>query len=420
MSRKISKLTRLALATAITASTVLGSAVLASSAHAVGTSSVGGDISRSEIIARAQSWVDAEVPYSQTAYRTDSNGTYRTDCSGLVSMAWHINTAGTNSGFTTWTLPDYATRLGSLDDLRPGDALDNISEHVVLFTGWADAAHTRANIIEEAKRGTNARVSSYSRSYIVSGGFQPYRYDHTVEGGSGTPSVPAQKVMSWYLSDNAGSGVSTRPEFGFGNTPMVPLAGDFDGDGKDTQASYDPTTSTFYLANSGSTAQATLVFGNPGNRPVLGRWDGTTSQIGVYMPDTGKFYLRHDNGDVTSFAFGNGGDWRPIAGDWDGNGTVTVGLYDPATSTFYLRNSNTEGPADQTITFGNSDSIPLAGDWDHTGHTNIGVYMPANRTFYFRHDNGTVTSVTYGDAGDTPVTGDWDGDGRDTQGIIHS
>ncbi|MFD3557349.1 transglycosylase family protein [Streptomyces goshikiensis] len=238
--------------------------------------------------------------------------------------------------------------------------------------------------------------------------------------GPVTPPQPPVKALSWYLSDSAGSNVSTRPAFGFGNTPMVPLAGDFDGDGKDTQAAYDPTTSTFYLANSGSTAQATLAFGNPGNRPVLGRWDGTTSQIGVYMPDTGKFYLRHDNGTVTSFAFGNGGDWRPIAGDWDGNGTVTVGLYDPATSTFYLRNSNTEGPADQTITFGNTDSIPLAGDWDHTGHTNIGVYMPANRTFYFRHDDGTVTSVAYGDNGDTPITGDWNGDGHTTQGIIHA
>jgi len=29
------------------------------------------------------------------------------------------------------------------------------------------------------------------------------------------------KELGWYLSDNAGSGVSTRPEFGFGNTPMV-------------------------------------------------------------------------------------------------------------------------------------------------------------------------------------------------------
>ncbi|MFG3227341.1 hypothetical protein ACGF07_21480 [Kitasatospora sp. NPDC048194] len=420
MSRKTSKLTRLALAAALTAGSVFGSAALASSAHAVGSSSVGGDISRSEIIARAQSWIDEQVPYSQASYKTDSNGTYRQDCSGLVSMAWHIDVSGTNYGFTTGTLPRYATQLGSLDDLRPGDAIDNISQHVVLFTGWADAGHTRANIIEESRPGTLAHATTYARSYLVSGGYYPYRYNHTVENNPGTPPAPTQKVMTWYLSDSAGSSVATRAPFGFGNTPMVPLAGDFDGDGTDTQAAYDPTTSTFYLANSGSTAQSTIVFGNPGNRPVLGRWDGGTSQLGVYMPDTGKFYLRHANGEVTSFAFGNGGDWRPVAGDWDGNGTVTVGLYDPATSTFYLRNSNTAGSADQTITFGNPNSIPVTGDWDRTGHTNIGVYMPDNHTFYLRHDDGTVTATPYGDAGDTPITGDWNGDGYTTQGVIHS
>ncbi|MFG3227342.1 transglycosylase family protein [Kitasatospora sp. NPDC048194] len=238
--------------------------------------------------------------------------------------------------------------------------------------------------------------------------------------GPVTPPQPQVKALTWYLSDSAGSSVATRAPFGFGNTPMVPLAGDFDGDGTDTQAAYDPTTSTFYLANSGSTAQSTIVFGNPGNRPVLGRWDGGTSQLGVYMPDTGKFYLRHANGEVTSFAFGNGGDWRPVAGDWDGNGTVTVGLYDPATSTFYLRNSNTAGSADQTITFGNPNSIPVTGDWDRTGHTNVGVYMPDNHTFYLRHDDGTVTATPYGDAGDTPITGDWNGDGYTTQGIVQA
>ncbi|MFD0273707.1 transglycosylase family protein [Kitasatospora sp. NPDC127111] len=238
--------------------------------------------------------------------------------------------------------------------------------------------------------------------------------------GPVTPPKPQPKALTWYLSDDAASSAATRPAFGFGNTPMVPLAGDFDGDGTDTQAAYDPTTSTFYLANAGSAAQSSLVFGNPGSRPVLGRWDGTTSQLGVYMPDSGKFHLRHDNGEVTSFAFGNGGDWRPVAGDWDGDGTVTVGLYDPATSTFYLRDSNTAGAADRTVTFGNPHGVPLAGDWDHSGHTDIGVYLPDNHTFYFRHDDGTVTSVSYGNTGDTPVTGDWNGDGHATQGVVHS
>ncbi|MFB6691502.1 hypothetical protein ACFCX3_13310 [Streptomyces virginiae] len=412
------KIARLAVVAALTASTVLGSAALTTSTQAVGVSSVGGDITRSEILARAQSWVDARVPYSQSAYRTDDNGTYRQDCSGLISMAWHISVSGTNYGATTWTLPNYAIRLGSLDDLQPGDAIDNISQHVVLFTGWADSAHTKANIIEEPRPGLTARATTYSRSYLVSNGYQPYRYKRTVD--STTPAAPAPKTMSWYLSDSAGSSTATRSSFDYGSTPLVPLAGDFDGNGTDTQAAYDPTTSTFYLANSGSTAQATLVYGNPGFLPVLGRWDGSTDQIGVYQPDNGTFHLRQSDGQTVSFTFGNGGNWKPIAGDWDGNGTETVGLYDPDTSTFYLRNSLTQGGADETVTFGNANSVPISGDWDHTGRTNIGVYMPDNRTFYFRHDDGSVTSTTYGSAGDIPVAGDWNGDGYATQGVVHS
>ncbi|MGW6691987.1 transglycosylase family protein [Streptomyces sp. NPDC054961] len=232
--------------------------------------------------------------------------------------------------------------------------------------------------------------------------------------------TPIPKTLKWYLSDSATSGSSTRATFGYGDTPMVPIVGDFDGNGTDTQSTYDPTTSKFYLTNSGSTAQSTMTFGNPGNRPVLGRWDGGTDQLGVYMPDTGKFYLRHTDGTITSFAFGNGGNWAPIAGDWDGNGTETVGLYNPDTSTFYLRNSLTAGGADTTITLGNPNSIPIAGDWDHTGRTNIGVYIPDNHTFYFRHTDGTITSIAYGDTGDTPVAGDWNGDGYTTQGVVHS
>src|SRR4051812_37995954 len=45
-------------------------------------------ISRAEIIARAQTWVAAQVPYSQDDYY----GGYRTDCSGYVSMA--LKTSG--------------------------------------------------------------------------------------------------------------------------------------------------------------------------------------------------------------------------------------------------------------------------------------------------------------------------------------
>lgn len=90
-----------------------------------GDSSAGGSISRAEVIARAQSWVDAGVPYSMTSYRTDANGKYRTDCSGFVSMAWHLDSSsGNNWGETTGTLLNYTSSIAK-ESLKPGDVLLN-------------------------------------------------------------------------------------------------------------------------------------------------------------------------------------------------------------------------------------------------------------------------------------------------------
>ncbi|MFF2625150.1 hypothetical protein ACFVUN_05160, partial [Kitasatospora griseola] len=164
----------------------------------VASSSVNGAISRDEVIARAQSWVDQGVPYSQTSHWTDSNGTYRQDCSGFISMAWHLSTAGTNYGETTYTLPNFATQLGSYDDLKPGDMLDNIDTHVVLFKGWADSGHTVATVMEEAHTGTNARISSRTRSELTSGNFKPYRYNNIVD----TAPAPLSHSSSTVVDQN--------------------------------------------------------------------------------------------------------------------------------------------------------------------------------------------------------------------------
>jgi hypothetical protein len=63
----------------------------AGAAHA---SSVGGSITRSEVIARAQYWLDrGDTWYSLDQADAISDGTggaYRPDCSGFVSMAWHL------------------------------------------------------------------------------------------------------------------------------------------------------------------------------------------------------------------------------------------------------------------------------------------------------------------------------------------
>ncbi|MER8188555.1 hypothetical protein [Kitasatospora sp. NPDC094015] len=189
MSANRSKLLRTALTGVLTLGAAASVLSLAGPAQAVGTSSVNGPISRSEIIARAQNWVDQAVPYSQSLWHSDSNGSYRQDCSGLVSMAWHLNTSRVTS-----TLDDVSTRLGSLDDLQPGDMIDNITTHVVLFAGWTDSSHTNAVIYQEPKPGRTAEKTTYSRSYLTSNGYLPYRYDNTIDSA---PLPPKQAAVGW-------------------------------------------------------------------------------------------------------------------------------------------------------------------------------------------------------------------------------
>ena len=102
--------------------------------YAVTSDSRGGSITRNTVLARAQSWVDEGVPYSESSYYKDANGSYRMDCSGFVSMAWNLPTSR-----TTWTLDDSSLTTHISDSqLQPGDALDYDAEHIILFAGWVN------------------------------------------------------------------------------------------------------------------------------------------------------------------------------------------------------------------------------------------------------------------------------------------
>src|SRR5688500_18751737 len=52
-------------------------------------------LTRAQILERAKTWLDARVPYSQSACHRNQYGSYRTDCSGFVSMAWGLHTSFT-------------------------------------------------------------------------------------------------------------------------------------------------------------------------------------------------------------------------------------------------------------------------------------------------------------------------------------
>jgi len=132
-------------------------------------------VCRTETIARAKVWVEAKVPYSQTA----TYQVYRTDCSGYVSMAWNSS----KPGHTTFNMPDIATKI-TKDELKAGDVLLNVEEHVVLFAGWANADKTEYVAYEETRPGEGTVTRNDPYPYFagaVPGTFEPYRYNSIAE-----------------------------------------------------------------------------------------------------------------------------------------------------------------------------------------------------------------------------------------------
>jgi GH25 family lysozyme M1 (1,4-beta-N-acetylmuramidase) len=236
-------------------------------------------------------------------------------------------------------------------------------------------------------------------------------------------------VLDFTLSDSLSSSANTRPVVSYGNSPMVPIAGDWDGNGTVTPSAYDPTTGKFYISNTPETGAATWVFayGNPYAVPVVGDWDGDgKDNVGVRMGST--FYLRTSpvtSGTETtsSVSYGDSAD-APVVGDWDGDGKDNVGVYRPALAKFFLRMTANSDPAEttQSVTYGNAYALPLVGDWNGDHRDNVGVRMGLTdylRTSEVTNATETTQSVAYGNGfNEWPIIGDWNGDGIDTQGMV--
>lgn len=125
----------------------------------------GSDLTRDEIIDRAQHWVDEKVPYSQTSYYEG----YRQDCSGYVSMAWELS-----SSLTTWDFDSICTTI-SKNELAEGDILLKPDQHVLLFHKWVDS-DTFWEYAEHSS-GTVASHDQTSYSYYANNGYHPCRYN---------------------------------------------------------------------------------------------------------------------------------------------------------------------------------------------------------------------------------------------------
>ena len=214
----------------------------------------------------------------------------------------------------------------------------------------------------------------------------------------GQASSGVFRAGTWYLDANGngawdGCGVDRCYVGSFGITGDLPVAGDWNGDGKAKVGVF--RNGTWYLDYNGN-----------------GAWDG----CGMERCYVGSFGITGD---------------LPVAGDWNGDGKAKVGVF--RNGTWYL-DYNGNGAWDGCSidrcyvgSFGIAGDLPAAGDWNGDGKTKIGVFR--NGTWYLDYNgNGAWDGCgvdrcyvgSFGQTGDLPAAGDWNGDGKAKVGVFRN
>ncbi len=199
----------------------------------------------------------------------------------------------------------------------------------------------------------------------------------------------------WYLAAARDERVES---FFYGNPGDVPMVGDWDCDGVDTPGLYRQSDGYVYLRNSNTqgVADVQFFFGDPGDVPLAGDFDGDgCDTVSVYRPSEGRVYVVNElgAGDAglgaadSSFSFGAPGD-RPVVGDFDGDGADSVAMH-RAVGSVFLRNELSGGPADAELALGEAGDVVVAGDFGGLGVDVPAVYRPGAQQFHLTEPDGT-------------------------------
>jgi hypothetical protein len=234
----------------------------------------------------------------------------------------------------------------------------------------------------------------------------------------------------WYV-DNSGNGGwdgcgtdGCHGPFG-GFSGDIPVAGDWDGDGKKIGIYRQ---GSWYLDMNGNSAWdgCNVDFciegfgGSPGDVPIVGDWSGEgITQIGIFR--NGSWILDNGNGileacgvDTCLGPFGGTAGDVPVVGDWTGDGTSKIGIY--RNGQWFLDingNGKWDGcQVDRCLDgFGGlPGDIPVVGDWAGTRNSRIGFYRDGSWYLDYNGNgiwDGCETDRCYsafgGMVGDLPV-----------------
>ncbi|WP_290057360.1 FG-GAP repeat domain-containing protein [Amycolatopsis solani] len=391
-------------------------------------------VSRPEIMARAQNWVNRGLTYDMDGpFATDADGThsYRRDCSGLVSMAWHLGSSLTTDQFLARARAGNGMQVIPRDSLRPGDAMVRDDDgggsggHIELFSHWVNAAHHGDGAYVYSFNKTGQTVQNpYAKNNAgllgkdSSGEMDEYTFiryrkadservsDFSGDGYADVLGVNSAGDLMYYPNNglNVSDSTARRLDTGWGAYSHV-AAGDFSGDGFADLFGVNAAGALVYFPNNGlaissSTAQQIGSGWGSFRHVAAGDFsgDGHADILGVNA--AGELLYYPNNGLALSSPVRLDTGWDTVkhvmAADFSGDGYADVLAVNAAGNLIYYPNNGlaiSSSTAQQIGAGWGSFSQVFASDFSGDDYADVlGVDAAGNLQYYA--NNGLALSAS--------------------------